>query len=242
MAAGARWPQAWDDALCAIWREGLTTALTADRMEETFPGSTFTKNMIISASHRLGLPKREKPEPGGRPPSDAGWQEPHIALTRKMWADGHTASKISRRLLAQFGFKVTKNAVVSKIHRSGMARAESGRVRAYETRALEVKVARGEIRRPAEPSQASNKPSPSRFFLPPRPTPPRIAAQCPPAPDCQPITILDLTSRTCHWPLERKEDGERLFCGGEVGKRDRRRRYCDHHHYRELERPRRTAA
>ncbi len=51
------------------------------------------------------------------------WTEERVALLRRLWEDGQSASKIA----AQLG-GVTRNAVIGKVHRLGLA----GRVKAGE--------------------------------------------------------------------------------------------------------------
>ena len=50
-----------------------------------------------------------------------GWTEERVAELKKLWAEGHSASQIAKRLGS-----VTRNAVIGKVHRLGL----SGRAKA----------------------------------------------------------------------------------------------------------------
>src|ERR1700754_832801 len=45
-----------------------------------------------------------------------GWTEERVAELKKLWAEGHSASQIAKRLGS-----VTRNAVIGKVHRLGLS-------------------------------------------------------------------------------------------------------------------------
>ena len=45
-----------------------------------------------------------------------GWTEGRVAELKKLWAEGHSASQIAKRLGG-----VTRNAVIGKVHRLGLS-------------------------------------------------------------------------------------------------------------------------
>jgi GcrA cell cycle regulator len=59
-----------------------------------------------------------------------GWTEERVELLKKLWADGLSASQIAGRL-----GEVTRNAVIGKVHRLGLAAAPRHRVCARRVRA-----------------------------------------------------------------------------------------------------------
>ena len=47
--------------------------------------------------------------------SDSPWTPPAIASLRQLWAEGHSVTEIGRRL------RISRNAVIGKVHRLGLA-------------------------------------------------------------------------------------------------------------------------
>ncbi|MGE0044351.1 MAG: GcrA family cell cycle regulator, partial [Hyphomonadaceae bacterium] len=45
-----------------------------------------------------------------------GWTDERVALLKKLWAEGHSASQIAKQIGG-----VTRNAVIGKVHRLGLA-------------------------------------------------------------------------------------------------------------------------
>src|ERR1700754_348599 len=84
-----------------------------------------------------------------------GWTEERVAELKKLWAEGHSASQIAKRLGS-----VTRNAVIGKVHRLGL----SGRATPSRP-----------VKRP--PRLARPKPT-----MQPQPTPPPAAQPRPAAP------------------------------------------------------------
>ena len=59
-----------------------------------------------------------------------GWTEERVELLKKLWSDGLSASQIAGRLGG-----ITRNAVIGKVHRLGLAgRATTSRMRAPRLR------------------------------------------------------------------------------------------------------------
>jgi GcrA cell cycle regulator len=135
-----------------------------------------------------------------------GWTDTRVERLRKFWADGRSASEIAALL-----GEVTRNAVIGKVHRLGLAgrrttsrqprrssprRDSSGRVKLRQAHARFV--------RPAAP------------LLPPPPPP--VAALM--------LTLRQLRADQCHWPIgDPKEDGFG-YCGCQKAPGVP---YCAHH-------------
>lgn len=149
------------------------------------------------------------------------WTDERVALLRRLWEDGQSASKIA----AQLG-GVTRNAVIGKVHRLGLA----GRVKAGED-ATVVAAKPVEVEKPVpvaaapEPAPAANhRPAPE---FPPVAPPVRSSAIDPVAiPVSQRVTIMDLRESMCRWPLGDPTTPEFRFCGARsiTGLP-----YCTHH-------------
>ena len=151
------------------------------------------------------------------------WTEERVALLRRLWEDGQSASKIA----AQLG-GVTRNAVIGKVHRLGLA----CRVKAGEDAPV-VAIKPAEIEKAAivaaapEPAVViAHRPTPEfPQAVPPSP----VAAQAPePAAIAvsQRVTIMDLRESMCRWPLGDPTTPEFRFCGARsiTGLP-----YCTHH-------------
>ncbi len=151
------------------------------------------------------------------------WTEERVALLRRLWEDGQSASKIA----AQLG-GVTRNAVIGKVHRLGLA----GRVKSGEDAPI-VAMKPAEAEKPSiaaatsEPALVvSHRPAPE---FPQAATPTPATASTPDTAAIavsQRVTIMDLRESMCRWPLGDPTTPEFRFCGGRsiTGLP-----YCTHH-------------
>jgi GcrA cell cycle regulator len=134
-----------------------------------------------------------------------GWTDERVALLRRLWEDGQSASKIA----AQLG-GVTRNAVIGKVHRLGLAgRArggEEGPAAAPPSKVVEIEI-------------LSHRPAPE--FPAPAPAPEPVALSV-----SKRVTIMDLRESMCRWPLGDPTTPEFRFCGARsiTGLP-----YCTHH-------------
>ena len=150
-----------------------------------------------------------------------GWTDDRVALLRRLWEDGQSASKIA----AQLG-GVTRNAVIGKVHRLGLA----GRARGVEespvaavppakTIEIETAIAVVETQAPEPVAILSHRPAPDFPAAAPASSPSPLAVS-------QRVTIMDLRESMCRWPLGDPTTPEFRFCGGRsiTGLP-----YCTHH-------------
>lgn len=125
-----------------------------------------------------------------------GWTEERVALLKKLWAEGHSASQIAKQVGG-----VTRNAVIGKVHRLGLAgRATPSRP----------------AKRPARPRQQR-----SQLPMAPRVRPHSIYA--PPVltvvldplrfEDGSVATVLTLKEGMCKFPIGDPTDAAFAFCG-----------------------------
>lgn len=131
------------------------------------------------------------------------WTEERVELLKTLWAQEASASEIA----AEIG-GVTRNAVIGKVHRLGLA----GRVERQAPR-------RARSPKPWKPAAAPRKvirrSSTPRVFLPGIEEPQRET----PADDLlipleQRVGIPGLTDAICHWPVGDPGEPEFFFCGG----------------------------
>ena len=178
------------------------------------------------------------------------WTDERVELLKKMWAEGQSASQIAKELGG-----VTRNAVIGKVHRLGLSNRSGGGTTAAKAPAAEAEspkpaakpakpaaktadtTSREEPRTDPEPIRASNvtplrKPIvPAGQPLPPQPSaneisPEALAKQSEVEKHAKRLTLMELTERTCKWPIGDPATEDFYFCGLPVkpGKP-----YCDAH-------------
>lgn len=134
------------------------------------------------------------------------WTDDRIETLRRLWAEGLSASQIASTLGG-----VSRNAVIGKIHRLGL----SGRVKTTKAR-------------PARPARGGGAPAASA-----RPAPagsrvmavgstvvkvvereaPVVARAAEVVPLHGGVTLLDLKTSSCRWPIGDPSDDGFRFCG-----------------------------
>jgi GcrA cell cycle regulator len=150
-----------------------------------------------------------------------GWTEERVELLKKLWAEGLSASQIAAELGG-----VTRNAVIGKVHRLGL----SGRAKPTRSSVSRPRRMRSTRQRDLEGGFATIGNTALKTDSAPLP-------QTRPKPERNPIvelvipkeerkTILQLTERTCKWPIGDPGDEEFHFCGrgSQTGMP-----YCEHH-------------
>lgn len=129
----------------------------------------------------------------------SNWNEGAVQLLRTLWADGLSATEISRKL-KDTGLVVSRNSVIGKVHRLGLA-----------GRATPSRPAKRPVRA-ARPRQTPRK------LL-------RVVADEPPPiiPDLAPLVlengkpagVFDLTDSMCKFPIGDPSEADFAFCGRE---------------------------
>lgn len=140
------------------------------------------------------------------------WTPAATDLTTLLWADGKSASEISRVLWDRLGFYASRNAVIGKVHRLRLP-ARARRDGPKTTKAWSRKGARKAAAVLAAASVAGRRAKPPARVTRPAKLP-KPKAIPPEAPTPMNLTLMDLTSRTCKWPVNDPPRGEPfLFCG-----------------------------
>jgi GcrA cell cycle regulator len=153
-----------------------------------------------------------------------GWTEDRVEMLKKLWADGLSASQIASRLGG-----VTRNAVIGKVHRLGLAgRATTSRSRTPRPRNrvshLPLRPTRVQYR---THGNAALKP----VYMPVEQ--PTVALAIVPSvvreldvPSALRVDLLDLREHMCRWPIGDPQDEQFHFCGRHKASGIS---YCDHH-------------
>ena len=150
------------------------------------------------------------------------WTDERVELLRQLWLDGRSASQIS----AQLGHGVTRNAVIGKVHRLGLA----GRAKAPSSTAAPPRAAPAPRMAPRPASNGARAAVRGATAL-------AFAAE--PALDTRPVfqeddvvvpmslrvTIIDLKEAMCRWPLGDPTSPDFRYCGSPAASGP----YCTHH-------------
>ncbi|MEE7457892.1 GcrA cell cycle regulator [Methylorubrum populi] len=141
------------------------------------------------------------------------WTDERVELLRRLWDDGLSASQIALQIGG-----VSRNAVIGKVHRLGLAgrvkpigpsSAQGRRKDGPEVEVeLEAVALVEEPTLPEPPAIVAHRPAPN-FPLPPSPAPEPVALAV-----SQRVTIMDLRDSMCRWPMGDPTSPDFRFCGG----------------------------
>ncbi|WP_171229634.1 GcrA family cell cycle regulator [Ruegeria sp. HKCCA4008] len=173
------------------------------------------------------------------------WTDERVELLKKMWGEGQSASQIAKELGG-----VTRNAVIGKVHRLGLSNRTAGAspakaepkekpTPAPKAEAKPKPAPKTEPARPAPAPTAEAKPVvparrqiiPAGQPLPPQPSaneisPEALAKVNEVEKKAKKLTLMELTEKTCKWPVGDPATEDFWFCGlpVEAGKP-----YCEAH-------------
>lgn len=178
------------------------------------------------------------------------WTDERVELLKKMWNEGQSASAIAKELGG-----VTRNAVIGKVHRLGLSNRTGGgeaapaaaapapeapKPAAPETPkpAPAPEKAEPAAEAPADPEPVAAEPAPARLNivpagqpLPPQPSaneisPEALAKVSEVEKQSKRIGLMELTERTCKWPVGDPATEDFWFCGLPV---QQGKPYCEAH-------------
>ncbi len=155
------------------------------------------------------------------------WTDERVETLKKLWIEGQSASQIAKTLGG-----VTRNAVIGKVHRLGLSNRGAGTAPKPEAKDKGAKpdAARAGAARPAEAKPAETA-SPVAVVTPLRKTIVPAGQPLPPQPSANEISpealasvrevektarklsLMELTERTCKWPVGDPATDEFWFCG-----------------------------
>ncbi|MEM1431918.1 MAG: GcrA family cell cycle regulator [Pseudomonadota bacterium] len=172
------------------------------------------------------------------------WTDERVELLKKMWGEGQSASQIAKELGG-----VTRNAVIGKVHRLGLSNRNGGGSSEAASSQKAEPVAEV-LKAVPEPAAAAEAPKAAPEAAPePAPVPPRrqiipAGQPLPPQPSANEIspealasvreveksalklTLMELTERTCKWPIGDPATTDFWFCGLPV---QQGKPYCEAH-------------
>jgi len=168
------------------------------------------------------------------------WTDERVELLKKMWGEGQSASQIAKELGG-----VTRNAVIGKVHRLGLSNRATGAPAAPAKTAAKDKP--GTKDKPASantggatetavaatPVTAITRKAiiPAGQPLPPQPSaneisPEALASVREVEKKAKKISLMELTERTCKWPIGDPATDDFWFCGLSV---QSGKPYCEAH-------------
>ncbi|MBV1925571.1 MAG: GcrA cell cycle regulator [Rhodobacteraceae bacterium] len=159
------------------------------------------------------------------------WTDERVETLKKLWGEGQSASQIAKELGG-----VTRNAVIGKVHRLGLsnrataagAKAEPKAKPAPKPKAEPRPSPKTEAARPITPNSpaAGGRPNiparkqiiPAGQPLPPQPSaneisPEALAKVNEVEKGSKKISLMELTERTCKWPVGDPATEDFWFCG-----------------------------
>lgn len=144
------------------------------------------------------------------------WSDERVEMLKKLWADGLSASQIAAELGG-----VTRNAVISKVHRLGLAGRERKSEATARNRPHRAQTAGGFaevnlVQRISRPAIRGNLTLVNAYEHSAEPEPEASEIVDNIIPIRQRRTILELTEETCRWPIGDPGTAEFFFCGGQT--------------------------
>ena len=141
------------------------------------------------------------------------WSEERVALLRQRWAEGLSASAIAK----EFGFGVSRCAVLGKVHRLKLVQPKSKRHHPRAERAVRrlrprptARSKRAGVRAPSQLMAAFHALGLDALFGEPDTRTVHQHAGKAFGPACG---LLDLTAATCRWPVGDPGEADFAFCG-----------------------------
>ncbi|KGK79306.1 GcrA cell cycle regulator [Thalassobacter stenotrophicus] len=179
------------------------------------------------------------------------WTDDRVELLKKMWGEGQSASQIAKELGG-----VTRNAVIGKVHRLGLSNRNQGTAAKPAAKEKAAPAAKAAPSKPAAAPQPEKKPEPKTEAavpvsadrpanvthlrkqivpagqpLPPQPSaneisPEALAKVNEIEKSAKKLGLMELTERTCKWPIGDPATPDFWFCGlpSQQGKP-----YCEAH-------------
>lgn len=138
--------------------------------------------------------------------NNIGWDERRVALLKKLWAEGLSASQIAGRLGS-----VTRNAVISKVHRLGLCgRVTTSRMK---TRRARPDTATAKRQQPKSRFATFGNPALRALYHPEAEPMPAVEYAELDIPVAERKVLADLEDHHCRWPIGDPQHLEFHFCG-----------------------------
>jgi GcrA cell cycle regulator len=131
------------------------------------------------------------------------WTEENVALLKQLKDEGLSGQEIAIEF-GKLGFPLTRNAIIGKLNRLGLAQPQAERTAEYHRRRAErALINRAEhrtVRRIHQKRVRRREPEPKPEIL---------------APDAVNVTLLELKPHHCRWPIGDPCKADFRFCGAD---------------------------
>jgi GcrA cell cycle regulator len=135
------------------------------------------------------------------------WNDERVDALKKLWADGLSASQIAGRLGG-----VTRNAVIGKVHRLGLAgRATTSRMKSHRPRVRVAQAVKRGLMRTRPAGGAGSSPLKTLYLSDTEPYVPPAEELVIPLSERK--YIQTLTESCCRWPIGDPQQPDFHFCG-----------------------------
>lgn len=194
------WTEAQLEHLKALHKKQFSYAEMAKAMNAKFD-MVLTREHVRHRLLKLGqLTKTPSNRPCG------AWSDATVERLKTLSAEGYSAAQIARQLNVEFGVKLSRSAVIGKVGRLGLALGGSAK-----------RTPPSAPRRPAT-GKAKAARTNRRKLVTPAPTPPLPPAEPSQAGLFDPVSLMDLQSHHCRWPVsidgpDPAESRLEQFCG-----------------------------
>jgi GcrA cell cycle regulator len=134
------------------------------------------------------------------------WNDERVETLKRLWAEGLSASQIATELGG-----ITRNAVIGKVHRLGL----SGRAKSPTTASPRPRKARAHshmIRVAPRPAVRGNTALATAFEYESEAEPEVVDNVVPMG---QRRSLIELSERSCRWPIGDPGEADFFFCGGQ---------------------------
>jgi len=172
------------------------------------------------------------------------WTDERVTVLKSMWGEGKSASQIAKELGG-----VTRNAVIGKVHRLGLSNRATTSTKPVTKEKHAAKAApKDAAHKPSATKTEPPKPEPNAIMrvgpIPPRRPIIKAGQPLPPQPSANEISaealanikeveksarrlnLMELTERTCKWPVGDPATDDFWFCGHPV---QQGKPYCEAH-------------
>lgn len=145
------------------------------------------------------------------------WKDEIVERLSKLWAGGFSSSEIERTLASEFPSlqqRITRSAVIGKIHRLGLTRSPSMNIAARKTGSRKAAKRARAAAKPRAPAPVKSHSKLTGLFkagdnIPKEPLPKEES----PSDYAKLYTLDELTATQCKWPVGDPRHADFGFCG-----------------------------
>lgn len=209
-----KWADDQESYLRRDWHYGWSCSVIAKRMTSAF-GLTFTKGMVISKAHALCLPKRATSHAQISAMGGVAFREKMRRERASKRANGEPADPLNFLFPKKKAQKAKQLGIV--LPALAPTKPMSGRQGSGLAFAINFRSRKRTKPRPEQRPHINGKAS--------APKPPTVAPEAAPAPNVEPIRLIDRGPYQCNWIIGDPKGPDTLCCGAAAPYN----KWCEHH-------------